>query len=275
MRTDKDNAVSPGMKILVMAAFILMVVVNFLANTLPLNGRTTGAVSDSYPNLFAPAGITFSIWGVIYVLLGAYAVYQLLPAPKDGQPRPPSFVRVVARYFIISSLANTAWIFAWHHNAIFLSFVLISVILFCLVRIKLAMQGSVLSTREKLFLSLPFSVYFGWITVATIANVTALLVSIGWLGQVSSQVIWTVAALILGTAAGSLALMKFKDRTYGLVLVWAYAGIILKHVSRSGFGGSYPVVIAVAGISILIFIGLGILVWPMQRRKPPGTVEGA
>ena len=221
--------------------FILMVVVNALANILPINGIGTGAVSDSYPNLFAPAGITFAIWGVIYLLLAAYTVFQL-GLFKKNRSMSDALMNKVGVVFSISSIANTVWIFSWHYRIIALSMVLMLLILVCLAIIVSAIRKETLSTKEKVFVKLPFSVYFGWITVATIANLTTLLVSVGWNGFGLSQTVWAIAIIAIGAAIGIITILRNKDYAYGLVILWAYAGIVIKHVSETGFNSMYPAV---------------------------------
>jgi len=221
--------------------FILMVVVNALANILPINGIGTGAVSDSYPNLFAPAGITFAIWGVIYLLLAAYTVFQL-GLFKKNRSMSDALMNKVGVVFSISSIANTVWIFTWHYRIIALSMVLMIIILVCLAIIVSAIRKETLSTKEKVFVKLPFSIYFGWITVATIANLTTLLVSVGWNGFGLSQTIWAIAIIAIGAAIGIITILRNKDYAYGLVILWAYAGIVIKHVSETGFNSMYPAV---------------------------------
>ncbi len=227
---------------LTVATFILMVVVNALANILPINGIGTGAVSDSYPNLFAPAGITFAIWGVIYLLLAAYTVYQL-GLFKKNKSISDALMNKVGVVFSISSIANTVWIFTWHYRIIALSMILMLMIFVCLAIIVSAIRKETLSTKEKILVKLPFSIYFGWITVATIANMTTLLVSVGWNGFGLSQAIWTVAIIAIGAIIGIITILRNKDYPYGLVILWAYAGIVIKHVSASGFNGMYPAVL--------------------------------
>lgn len=223
-------------------SFVVMVIVNALANILPINGIGTGAVSDSYPNLFAPAGITFSIWGVIYVLLLLFSLYQLGIFGGNHE-----LVKRIGPLFIISSLANTAWIFSWHYRIIPLSLVLMLVILVSLIMAYTRIsRADLLSLRDRLFMRLPFSIYFGWITVATIANVTALLVDLGWNGFGLSAEFWTIVAMGAGAVIGIWTMLKFKDPFYGLVILWAYLGILLKHLPSGPFAGGYSgVIIAV------------------------------
>jgi hypothetical protein len=236
-------------------SFIIMVGINALANIVPINGITTGEVSDSYPNLFAPAGITFAIWGLIYLLLAAFSIYQLGLFKKNNTT---AIVKTIGSYFIISSLANAIWIFSWHYKMIPLSVLLMLVILICLIIINLSLNKQKLSFNEKLFVRLPFSVYFGWITVATIANITTLLVSLGWKGSSSSEQLWTIIVIAVGAVIGMATILKLKDIAYGLVIIWAFVGILIKHMSTNGFDGSYPAIINSVIVSI-VFLASTIL----------------
>lgn len=229
-------------------SFVAMVLINALANIMPINGVGTGEVSDSYPDLFAPAGITFSIWGLIYLLLLGYILYQW--GVLGNRPQKDALWKQVGVYFSISSFANVLWIFAWHYQRIGLSLLLIIIILICLIRIVESLQHEGFGAR------LPFSVYFGWITVATIANATTFLVSIGWDGFGIAESVWTAIVLVVGVAIGLATAMRNRDFAYGLVIVWAYAGILTKHTSEAGFANEYPLVIVTAIACIaLLFLG--------------------
>jgi hypothetical protein len=254
-------------KILVVVSFLAMVTVNALANILPINGIGTGAVSDSYPNLFAPAGITFAIWGLIYILLGAYTLYHLGLFRGKNITANAGFLDKIGLYFILSSIANTIWIFSWHYRIIWLSMFLMLVILICLILVAQTSGKEELSTKEKHFVKLPFSVYFGWITVATIANATTLLVSIGWDGFGISEPIWTAVIIAVGLIIATVTMLKYKTIAYGLVIVWAYIGILLKHTTASGFDGKYPTVIITVIVSIVVLLAALIYLFvKMQKR---------
>lgn len=241
-------------KIITALTFLIMVAVNALANILPINGITTGAVSDSYENLFAPAGITFAIWGLIYLLLALYTLYQLgLFQGKDRSIK-IELLEKIGVYFTISSIANSIWIFLWHYELIPLTVVFMIIILFCLIMITIEINKYKLSLREQFFIRLPFSIYFGWITVATIANITTFLVSIGWKGFGISEVIWTIIIIIVGLIISMLTIIKFKDIAYGLVIIWAYLGIYIKHTAETGFASQYPAIKITVVISIIILI---------------------
>lgn len=250
MSSTKVNA---SIKILVTLSFLVMIIVNALANILPINNQTTGQIADAYPNLFAPAGYTFAIWGLIYLLLAAYTLYQLGLFQKGTDPARAKLLNTVGLYFTLSSLANAAWIFSWHYHLIPLSMLLMLIILLCLIVINQAIAKTTLSPRDVFFIRIPFAVYFGWITVATIANATVLLVSIGWDGWGISEPVWTVIILFVGALIGLITMLCLKSMAYGLVLIWAYTGILVKHLSPSGFDGQYPAVITAAIICIGLF----------------------
>jgi benzodiazapine receptor len=203
-------------------AFAVTVIVNGLASSLALNGRTTAEVSDQYFTLVTPAGYVFSIWGVIYALLLAFVVFQALPSQR-GKP----FLRQISVLFILSSVFNVVWLFLWHYDQIVLSVVLMFALLATLIAVylRLGIGKTVVSVKERVFVHLPFSVYLGWITVASIANVASALVAVGWDGFGLASDVWAV--LVIGVALlitlGVIATRR--DVAYSLVLVWALVGI--------------------------------------------------
>jgi hypothetical protein len=241
-------------KIFVGLAYIAMVVMNFLANGLPLNNRSTGQISDAYPNLFAPAGPAFAIWGLIYLLLGGYVLYQFIN--KDQKIE--ALLRKINPLFITTSIANICWIFAWHYDYIGLSVLIMCALLILLIMIADTLRVEKFKPLEKLFIWAPFSIYFGWITVASIANITVFLVNVGWNGFGVADFVWTSIILLVGALIGILRMNKDKNIAYGSVLVWAYSWILFKHLSVDGFGGQYMSIIFTVIICLaffLLFIG--------------------
>lgn len=246
------------LKILVALGYSSLIVVNYLANAIPIGGVTTGEASDNLSNLFTPSGITFSIWGLIYLLLLGYTIYQFGIMQELAKPDKEKSNSSIRQYFIINSLANISWIFAWHYGIIWLSVLMMIVLLVSLIKIADIVNNQHLAGKDNFFIRLPFSVYYGWITVATIANVTAFLVSIQWNGFGISETVWTCLILFIGLVIGVQRMNKDRNSAYGLVIVWAYSGILLKHLSTSGFDGKYPYIIGtvlVCLIILLIFLG--------------------
>lgn len=262
---DRANTdVNPVVKITVAVTYVGMVTVNALANILPINGIDTGAVSDSYPNLFAPAGLTFSIWGLIYLLLAGHTLFQLGLFRRNKSTGHSAVLNRIGIIFSLSSVANILWIFAWHYMRIPLSMFLMVVILICLILINNQTRKADLKGAEPWLVRLPFSVYFGWITVATIANATTLLVDLDWNGFGLSGEIWTIIILVVGILIGIATTIRNRDVPYGLVLIWAYSGILLKHVSPGGFDFQYPpIVYTVMGCLILILLTI---IYVLRRR---------
>lgn len=235
-------------------AYVAMVVVNALANIIPINNISTGAISDSYFNLFAPTGLTFSIWGVIYLLLGAYVFVQIQRLRvKEGERIEPSSIKMNA-LFAISSVANVFWILAWHYRVIWLSLVLMLIILLCLIFISFPLRKTDLLTKAA------FGIYFGWICVATIANVTTLLVRYGVPGNTVGATIQTTIILLVGLVIGGLTILIQKNLGYGLTFVWAYLGIYLKHVDPTQFDRGYQAVYNTALFAIIVFLLLNAFV---------------
>lgn len=237
-------------KIITGLAYIAMVVVNFLANSLPINNRSTGEISDAYQNLFAPAGPAFSIWGLIYLLLGIYVVYQFIK--KDSKTE--EIIQKINPFFIATSFANILWIFAWHYDFIGLSVIIMAMLLILLIKIANIIHKEQFTLIQKLLIWAPFSIYFGWITVASIANITIFLVSLNWNRFGIVDFIWTSIILLIGAVIGILRMNKDKNIIYGMVLVWAYFWILFKHISSSGFDGQYPSIIMTVIVCLFLFI---------------------
>ncbi len=207
------------------AAFIILVAVNALSEILPLNGKSTAEISDSYPNLFTPAGYVFSIWSIIYTLLLIFTIYQASPKQREKP-----FLHKISYLFVLSSIANISWLFLWHYEKIVLSLVPMFALLGTLIAIYLRLQigQSDAPLREKLCVHLPFSVYLGWITVAPIANVAAALVAINWDGWGLSDVAWTALVIVVALIITLAVVITRKDVAFSLVIVWALIGIIVK-----------------------------------------------
>jgi hypothetical protein len=253
-----------GLSILNLLGFLGTVIVNALANILPINGVTTGELSDLYPNLFTPAALTFSIWGLIYVLLAIFVVYQLLPSVR-GDPQKADFIRRIGPFFFVSCIANIGWIFAWHYQNVALSLVFMLVLLGSLLTIYLRLNiGTTEATKARRYMvHLPFSVYMGWITIATIANVTAALVNVNWGGFGLGEQFWAVAVIVVGIAIALSVLVTRRDAYYCLVVDWALLGILLKRLSDATVPDQRVVVASIAGLAI---ITVGIAVQAARRK---------
>ncbi|MBX2843690.1 MAG: hypothetical protein KTR26_18110 [Flammeovirgaceae bacterium] len=239
----------------------MVILINALANILPINNKTTGALSDQYPNLFVPAGITFSIWGVIYFLLLGSVIFQLFYVFKSDKE--DGFVSKIGIWFLVSCLSNSLWILAWHYEKVALSLAIMLVLLFTLIqiyeRLKIGLDFST-SLGGNLWIKIPFSIYLGWISIATIANVTALLVENNLSELGLSQSIWTQILIVIGILLALTILFKRKDIFYGLVVVWTYYGIYLKQ-ANTAFEGIVKV--AILGI---ILISIGVFIQIFRKR---------
>jgi len=213
---------------------IVALTLNFLAVSLPLNNKTTGELSDAYPNYFVPAGFTFSIWGIIYLLLIAFMIYQSYQYFKKDRDTMENII-AIGPWFLISGLANAGWIIAWHYEIIVLSLMIMLVLLYSLLRIYISLSaGRPHTTGDNFMIVLPFSVYLGWISVATIANVTTLLVSAGWQGGGISLHYWAIIMIIIAAILGILMVFSKQDIAFALVIIWALYGVLSKQVMMEG-----------------------------------------
>ena len=234
---------------------LLTIVVNFLANALPINNRTTAEISDSFPVLFTPAGYVFAIWGLIYLSLIGFAVYQILPSQRNN----PHIDRI-GIWFIAANLFNGGWIFAWHYGVIPLSMLLMIGLLISLLSIytRLGVGIQSVSPVERTLIHFPFSLYLGWISVATIANASVLLYTLNWDGFGLTAEIWTALVIIVGGLL-AIGMIHFRNAiTYPLVIVWAFSGILFKP------GGSEIVANIAGTVALLVLL---FLLFSMLRAR--------
>ncbi|MFW5780079.1 MAG: tryptophan-rich sensory protein [Bacillota bacterium] len=244
----KINKTTLVIKILALVAFLAMVIVNILGNTLPINNVTTGEIAEMYPDLFSPANYTFAIWSVIYILLALYLVYQsgLIKSVKLKE----TLIMKINIYFIISSIANLFWIFAWHYDMMWLSLALMLIIFISLLIIALEIKKHEMGLYDYIFINIPFFVYFAWATIATIANITTLLVSLGWNGWGIPDNIWMIIVTVIGLAIGLFTIIRLRDIAYGIVFIWGYTGILVRHLTV--LEGEFTEVIITLAISLVL-----------------------
>jgi len=253
--------------ILNLLGLLATIYINFLANALPINGKTTGELSDVYPNLFVPAGFTFAIWGVIYLLLIAFVVYQLVIAIGKNESKKANIDKI-GIWFFLSCVFNSAWIYAWHYQEVAIALGLMFGILFSLIMIyqRLRIGKMSVDNMTKFLFHVPFSVYLGWITVATIANVTAFLVDINWDGFDVVPEIWAVVVIVVGTFIGQTVTSSRRDIAYGLVIIWAYYGIVAKRMALGAELMNSIVLAALIGMVIIGLIVISQLIGKLFRR---------
>lgn len=256
-----------NMKFISAISFLVLLVLMILANTLSLNGMKTWEIVTSYPSLITPARYTGFIMGFIYLLLTAFVFYQLNFASALQTKLKKEVFGQIRILFIITSLANITWIFAWHYDFHALSLMLIIIILFCLIYINRQLSLEELSKWDKIFIRLPFSVYYGWTFLAMVINTTIIFVSIGWKRFGLPETFWAILVLLGVLIIATVRMQRNRDLVYGLTILWGYCGILVKHKSASYLGGQYPEIIAtVLFCIILLIIGGGYLYFSKKKH---------
>ncbi|WP_266205878.1 hypothetical protein [Pontibacter kalidii] len=250
--------------------FLLHLVPSQLTQLKLLSGQTIGDVSDKYPTLFTPASITFSIWGLIYLALIIFCIYHLIMAFKAGATLEANRdVQRLGYLFILNNLATGAWTIAWVHELLVLSVVLMLMQLLTLVgmQLRIGIFDPARPAASRWCTQFPLSLYFGWICIATIANVSAMLVGVGWDGFGLSPEFWTVVMLVVATLLTLFVVLARHNSFVGLVTIWAFYGIILKQ--RELYPASFPeiVVTAWAGMALVAVAVIGILYRNAQARE--------
>ena len=233
---------------------LLALLVNILAVTLPLNGQDTAEISDRFNVYFVPAGYVFSIWGIIYLGWLAFILFQFRPSQTES-PR----LRRLGYLFALSNLANAAWLFCWHYNLFGLSVLVMLTLLGLLIAsyLRLDVNRSDVSPVEYWSVDVLFSIYLGWISVATIANITDWLYFVGWSGFGIPGQTWAVIMLVVASVLGLIMALTRRDAAYLAVFVWAFAGIAAKQTSA-------PAVVLSASIAAAAMSALA--VYSLVRR---------
>lgn len=236
-------------QITVIVSVIATIFINILANALPINGLNTGQISDRFQVYFVPAGYVFSIWGLIYIGLIALAVFQALPSQRQN-PR----MRATGWWIILGGLANISWIFFWHYELFPLSLVAMLVLLAALIitYLRLGTGKTQASSGETWAVRVPISIYLGWITVATVANVTDVLYYLNWGGFGITPEIWMAIILAAVLVIAGLVILTRRDIAYGLVILWALVGISVKHAAVPLVANSTWVTFGLVALTLLL-----------------------
>lgn len=250
-------------RITVIVGLAVTLALNYAAGRGLLFGRDTGAISDAVPNLFAPAGYVFAIWGAIYLGLAAYAVWQALPANAEDP-----VARATGWPFVLSCVFNSAWILAWHSLRFPLTMLLMLGLLGTLAFLwRRLHQGALAPERvTRWTVYVPFGLYLGWITVATIANATILLVSLGWDGSPLPGGVWSAAMLVVGGALAAYVAWRYGDLAWAAVPVWAFPGVAAAH------GDASSLVAATAWIMTAVLV---VVIVAVLRRDRGGQASAA
>lgn len=238
-----------------LAAFLVVVVVNILANALPLNGISTGEISDKFKVYLVPAGYVFSIWGLIYLLLAIYVAYSFTPQGREWGN--------VGWLFAFSCLANVVWLFLWHYGKFPWTLVAMLALLGSLIAIylRLGIRYPLAAPAGRWLIQLPFSLYLGWVSVATIVNVSDVLYIWGWNGGGLAPQLWAILMMAAAVILAILMVWTRGDWVYGAVVVWALAGIGVKQT------GIVPVSVAAWIMTLLSAVGVvAIAIWRAVRR---------
>jgi hypothetical protein len=268
-RNDNNKTLS----IVAAISYLFMIFTNYMANVLPLNGLYTADITDKlYPNMFTPAGWTFSIWGFIYFMLLVYVLYSLNIIKAIDSLSDPQILDGTAILFTISSVLNIAWLFAWHYNMMVLSEIFMVGLWIVLFMIVVNIKRNKLTRLQYIYLKLPFSIYFGWITVALVANTVVMLVSLNFGFFGIPEVDWVRYVAIIGAIFTSIIAIINMDLAFSFVPMWGYFGILMKHALPSGYNNQYETIITTLAITI-VGLFLVMLLILGQKKFQAGAVR--
>lgn len=230
---------------------ILVIAVNYISQAIRINETTIGEVSNRYFNLFTPAGYAFAIWGIIFLSLLAYGVFQVRRAYFSQKES--AFIEQTGYWFIITNILNCAWVFAFAYDFTGLSVLIMLGILFSLVKIILNtnMNRVAVSRSTRIFGFVPIGIYSGWIAVATIANISAYLAKLNWDGGFLSATGWTIAMISIATVLYLIIIYKRNILEFAAVGIWALVAIYVRHkneystIAYTALAGGIIIVIAI------------------------------
>jgi uncharacterized membrane protein len=249
-------------QVIVVLTILITITINILADALPINGLNTGRISDTFHVYFVPAGYVFAIWGIIYIGLIAYAVYQALPAQRNN-----SRLQATAWWIVLGGLANCMWIFLWHYEQFIGTLGAMLVLLATLIAVYLGLGigRTKVSPGETWAVRIPFSVYLGWITVATVANVTDVLYSLRWNAFGIAPETWFLIALVAVLAISTLMSLHRRDVAYILVILWALVGI--------GYKFSTQPIIWITSLTTAVLVAVGLIFALLRERTEKKNKE--
>ncbi|MFX0054169.1 MAG: hypothetical protein ACFFAD_04520 [Candidatus Hermodarchaeota archaeon] len=242
-------------------AIIITIVVNALAEIIPINGVTSNVISDSYPSLFTPPGYVFSIWSVIYTLLIVFMIYQALPSQRNA-----AYLKPTGVFFVLGGIINNSWLIVFHYayeqpGIYVFTPILIGLFLVLMLYTYVKLEIGVVNVplKQKIAVHLPISVYAGWISLAVIANIASVLNVIIPGIPIAAQELWTALVILVALVITMLMLAIRRDAAYGLVVIWATVGIATKQ-------SVFPIIYFTA-IGTALIIALAIFLLPIITRK--------
>ncbi|MFT5752014.1 MAG: hypothetical protein ACI828_001369 [Flavobacteriales bacterium] len=229
---------------------ILVLLINGLSQAQRWNNTTIGEISGKYDNLFTPASYAFAIWGLIFILLIGYSLFQIRRA-FFSKKETPSIIQT-GWWFAIANVLNASWVVAFTYDYILISVLIMLGILFSLLQIvrKTNMERWDAPIEVIALAWWPICIYAGWIAVATIANVSAFLVKEGFSGSELTQIIWTMVMISIAVVINILMVWLRNMREFAAVAIWAFIAIFIRHADRLPSVAYY----ALAGAVVLMIV---------------------
>ncbi len=250
-------------------AFFIHLLLSWLTQLKLINTKNVGEVSDQYPSLFTPSGETFIIWSIIYISLAAFCIYHLIKVYKKHISHPANTdINKLGSLFIINNIATAAWLIIWVNEYVTASVILIVIQLTTLImmHLRLNIHDASRKFESKIFTQFPLSIYLGWISIATIANISTWLVSIGWSGWGVSPINWTITMIAVAVLLTIGVINRRKNVFFGLVVIWALYGILTKRTAVDAQAYEPIIVVSWIGMAIIALACIFGLLRNLRRR---------
>jgi hypothetical protein len=207
------------------------ILLSYLVQVKSFSTQDVGQVSAKFDTVFTPAGITFAIWGLIYTSLFAFCLFHLYKSFSKGSScQVNQDTQNIGWLFVINNISTGFWLIAWVNEQLLVSVVLMMIQLFTLIRIsiKAHISNPDRSVQTVILTQFPLSIYFGWICIASIANISAWLKFTGWNGMGISESFWVIILIGIATLLSLFIILVRRNLPFGFVILWALYGIVLK-----------------------------------------------
>ncbi|MBC8767441.1 tryptophan-rich sensory protein [Arenibacter sp. BSSL-BM3] len=243
------------LSIINLLSVVLVIAVNYISQAVRINDTTIGELSQRYSNLFTPASYAFAIWGLIFLSLLAYALFQVKVVFYDKKEL--AYIEQTGYWFAIANVLNALWVIAFAYDYMGLTVIIIVGILISLLKIIINTNMERWDAPKEIivFSWWPICLYSGWITVATIANIALYLTKIGWDGAFLTEVQWTMVLIVIATLINLVIIYKRNMREFAAVGVWALFAIYIRHQDSLEIPAYTALACSAILLSVILFHG--------------------
>lgn len=261
--SERNSPAAPLLQSATLISILAAIVINAISNVFPLRGLNIGAIANQILGgvLITPANYAFAIWGVIYLGLVSFGIYQVLPAQRHN----PRLLKLRAP-IIWASVFQIVWVYLFQLQQFWWSVVFMLGILLNLIAAYWwsRFQNTRISREDKWLAQIPIRIYLGWISVATIVNVASALYASQWNGFGIAPSVWTVLMLLIAAAITCAIILQYRDVAFTGVIVWAFLAVAVRQSAQP----------AIAITALGCAIGLLVFLFLRVSKRQTNSLRG-